>query len=147
MAIHTFDVTTFRLLYPAFANATTYPTPYLQAQWDAAVVYLGEYDGVLWGGRQLQLALNLLTAHLVQLNVMIASGGVTPTIGVMTSATVDKVTVTNMPPPAKSGWQFWLALTPYGLQLWALLKIVSAGGVYIGGSPERAGFRKIGGRF
>jgi hypothetical protein len=33
------------------------------------------------------------------------------------------------------------------LQLWALLQKVSAGGVYIGGSPERRGFRKIGGRF
>lgn len=147
MALHTLDLATFRLLYPAFANVTTFPDAYVQAQWDAATVYLGEYDGCLLADKRLQLALNLMTAHLMQINVMMAAGGATPTIGVLTSATVDKVTVTNMPPPAANGWKFWLALTPYGLQLWALLKAASAGGVYIGGSTERRGFRKAGGRF
>lgn len=147
MAIHEFDIPVFRQLYPAFANPVTFTDVYLTAQWTAATVYLGEYDGCLWGGAQLQLGLNLLTAHLVQSNLLIAQGGKTPTIGVLVSATVDKVTVSNMPPPATNGWKYWLATTPYGLQLWALLQRVSAGGVYIGGSPERAGFRKIGGRF
>lgn len=147
MAEHTFDIPVFRQLYPAFANSVTFTDAYLTAQWTAATVYLGKYDGCLLAGDEMQLALNLMTAHLVQLNAMIAAGGVTPTIGVLTSATIDKVTVTNMPPPATSGWKYWLALTPYGMQLWALLQRASAGGVYIGGSSERRAFRKAGGRF
>jgi hypothetical protein len=108
MAIHTFDVAVFRQLYPAFANAVTFTDVYLQAQWDAATVYLGEYDGRLWGGKALQLALNLMTAHLVQINLLITQGGKTPTIGILVSATVDKVTVSKMPPPATNGWKYWL---------------------------------------
>lgn len=147
MALHTLDLVTFRLLYPAFANVTTYPDAYIQAQWDAATAYIGEYDGCLLADKRLQLALNLMTAHLMHVNVLLAQSGVAATIGVPISATVDKVTVSNMPPPATDGWKFWLATSPYGLQLWALLSAASAGGVYIGGSPERRGFRKVGGRF
>lgn len=144
MAEHTIDLATFRLQYPAFASATD---EYLTAQWAAATVYLGKYDGCLWGGDQLQLGLNLMTAHLCQINVILTKGGATPTVGVLVSATVDKVTVTNMPPPVKSGWQYWLSSTPYGLQLWALLKRMAGAGLYIGGLPERAAFRKVGGVF
>jgi len=147
MAEHTFDVTAFRLLFPAFANPTLFPDVYLTAQWTAATSYIGAYDGCILNGARLQQALNLLTAHLLQINVILANSGQTPTLGVLTSATVDKVTVTNMPPPATSGWKYWLATTPYGLQLWALLSLALPGGIYIGGSPERSAFRKVGGRF
>lgn len=147
MAQHTLDLVTWRLLFPAFANATTYPDVYVQAQWGAAITWLPEYDGCLMSGPSLQTALNLMTAHLMQLNVMIAAGGALPTLGVQTSATIDKVSVTNAPPPIKNGWQQWLSLTPYGAQLWALLTRLSAGGLYVGGRPERSAFRQVGGRF
>lgn len=147
MAEHTFNLTTFRLLYPAFSNAVTFPDDYLTAQWTAATAYISKYDGCLLAGDQLQLALNLLTAHLTQINVILAQNGKTPTLGVLQSATVDKVTISNMPPPATNGWKYWLATTPYGLQLWALLQTASAGGLYIGGSTERRAFRKAGGIF
>lgn len=63
----------------------------------------------------------------------------------MTSASEGSVSVGMMAPPAKNGWQFWLSSTPYGVQLGALLGVASAGGVFIGGSEERAAFRKAGG--
>lgn len=144
MAQHTLDLAVFRAAFPAF---TATPDAEIQAQWDAAAVYFGTYDGVLLYGDRLQRALDLLAAHLLQVNIMLAAGGQTPTIGVLTSATIDKVTVSNMPPPVKSGWQYWLSTTPHGLQLWALLRVASAGGIYVGGGPERAAFRKAGGRF
>jgi hypothetical protein len=147
MAEHVFDIPTFRQLYPAFSNATVFPDAYLNAQWTAAGVYLGKYDGPLLAGDELQLALNLMTAHLTQTNVIITGGGETPNVGVLQSATVDKVSVSMTPPPVSSGWRYWLASTPYGLQLWALLSRASAGGLYIGGSTERRGYRKAGGRF
>jgi hypothetical protein len=147
MEPHEIDLPTFRLLYPAFANPMLYPDAYVTAQFTAATAYFGQYDGPLINGAQLQNVLNLMTAHLMQINVMLSGAGQSPVIGVLSSATIDKVSVTNTPPPAKDGWQYWLSTTPYGLQLRALLKVLSAGGLYVGGSPERSAFRKIGGRF
>lgn len=147
MAEHTLDLATFRLLYPAFANPTAFPDAYIQAQWDQAVVYFGAQDGCLISGPTLQTMLNLMTAHLMALNVMLAAGGSGAAGGILTGATIDKVSVTMAAPPTMSAWGWWLAQTPYGKQLWALLKLKSAGGFFIGGRPERAAFRKVGGRF
>jgi hypothetical protein len=147
MAQHVLDLTQFRLLFPAFADTTKFPDVQIEAQWIAATGFLGEYDGCLLSGAPLQLALNYMTAHLLQSWVLIMGGGAAGTVGVITGATVDKVQVQMSPPPIKSGFQFWLATTPYGLYLWALLSAKSAGGFYIGGLPERRAFRKVGGTF
>lgn len=147
MAQHTLDLATFRLLFPEFANATTFPDAYIQAQWDAAVAHMGDYDGWALSGSSLQTALNYLTAHLLKINVLIAAGGGGGVTGVVTGATVDKVSVQLAAPTTRNGWQYWLASTPYGMQLWALLSMKSAGGLYIGGRPERRAFRKVGGNF
>lgn len=147
MATHTLDIAVFRLLFPPFADPTKFPDAYIQAQWDMAVTYFGDVDGCLFGGPEKQSALNLMTAHLMQLNILIAAGGSAGAGGVLTGATIDKVSVTLAPPPFKNGWQWWLAQTPYGAQLWALLQLKSAGGYYIGGLPERRGFRKVYGTF
>ena len=142
------DVATFRLVFPAFANPAAFPDAYIEAQWTAATAYIDDADGPLLSGVKLARALDLLTAHLMQLNVTLASGGDTPTVGAVTNATVDKVTIGLAPPPTgTSGWKFWLSSTPYGVSLWALLATAVAGGPYIGGSAERRGFRKIGGGF
>jgi hypothetical protein len=67
--------------------------------------------------------------------------------GVMTGATEGTVSVSLQAPPAKDAFSWWLATTPYGAQLRALLLARSAGGFYVGGLPERAAFRKVGGIF
>lgn len=85
-----------------------------------------------------------MTAHLTQLSTMAAAGQAT---GVGQSATVGAVSVSMVPPPIKSGFQYWLASTPYGMQLWALLNVKGAGGLYVGGLPEKTAFRKVGGIF
>lgn len=146
MAQQTLDIPTFRLLFPEFVNPTSFPDAYIQAQWDVAVSHMGDLDGWALAGAALRNALNYLTAHLMKINVMLSSGG-GGTLGVVTSATEDKVSVSFATPPVRSGWQQWLASTPYGLQLWALLQMKSAGGLYIGGRPERRAFRKVGGNF
>lgn len=147
MATHTLDIVTFRLLFPEFADPTAFPDAYIQAQWDKAVSGMGDQDGWALCGPALQTALNLLTAHYMKLNLLIAAGGGAGVTGVVTGATIDKVSVQMAAPPVKSGWQFWLAQTPYGTELWAFLSMKSAGGLYIGGRPERRAFRKVGGRF
>jgi hypothetical protein len=144
MAVHTLDPAAFRAIFPAYANVVTFPDARLQAYWDLAVSYMGDVDGCLLSGAGLQSALNFLTAHLLWLAVLSERG---QSGGVVTGSTVDKVQVMLAAPPFKDGWEFWLSQTPYGLQLWALLKVKSAGGFYIGGSPERLGFRRVGGGF
>lgn len=144
MTTHVFDVTAFRTQFPEFANATTFPDATLQAYWDAATCYINPNDFCYLNGDCLQLALNLMTAHLTQLSVQIAAGQ-TPYL--MQSATIDKVTVSLTPPPLKNQWQWWLSTTPRGMQLFAMLQAKSIGGFYIGGLPETAAFRKVAGIF
>jgi hypothetical protein len=144
VAIITFDIAAFRLAFPAFADTTKYPDATLQGFWDASCCYVSPVDyGWLHGDCRAR-ALNLMTAHIAQLSTMAASG---QPIGVGQSATVGAVSVSMVPPPIKSGFQYWLAITPYGMQLWALLNVKGAGGLYIGGLPEKSAFRKVGGVF
>lgn len=147
MAEHTLDLTQFRALFPAFVDPIKFPDVMIEAQWSAATGIMGKWDGCLISGDQLQLALNYLTAHLLQSWVLIQAGGPSASVGVTVGATVDKVQVQMSPPPIKNGWQYWLATTPYGIYLWGLLSAASAGGFYVGGLPERAAFRKVGGTF
>lgn len=144
MATHVLDVAAFRAAFPAFSDAGTFPDAMIQIYWDMATGYVSPNDG--WGlaGNQLQSALNMMTAHLLQSFTLLSAG--TAAV-VVKGSTVDKVTVQLEPPPAKSAWQWWLATTPYGQMLWGLLSAASAGGFYFGGTPERYGFRRVGGRF
>lgn len=144
MATHTLDLAAFRLLFPAFADDTKFPDAVIQAQWNAATAIMTDQDNWALCGDKLQTALDYLAAHLMQLNALASSGGGG---GIVKSSTVDKVSVTLEAPPAKSQWAWWLNQTPYGATLLALLGIAGAGGFYVGGLPEQAAFRTVGGGF
>lgn len=144
----------FRQLFAAFANETTYPTVSLQMYWTVASDYISTKDSPcnMLNGASLQLALDLMCAHLATLFTAdsnnVASGEDPGQAGTIeTSATVGSVSVSNLPPPVKDAWDYWLNQTAYGQQLLALLKIKSVGGFSVGGLPERTGFRKVGGVF
>jgi hypothetical protein len=143
---HTLDLPTFRTLFPVFADTTKYPDALIQTWYTVAGEYLGlcDYREGL-NGNTLDLALMQLTAHLMWSSVLLSSGKGAPMV--MTSATIDKVSISTMAPPAADGWSYWLNTTPYGTMLWALLSMKSAGGWVYGGRPELRGFRKIAGRF
>ncbi|CAB5155341.1 Protein of unknown function DUF4054 [uncultured Caudovirales phage] len=144
MSQHTFDVTAFRAMFPEFSNVTTYPDAALNGYWTMGVQHIYSYDNDLIDGDTLQLALNLMAAHLGRSFSLVNTGN---TPSVMAGATEGSVGVSMSPPPFKTGWQYWLSTTPYGVQLWALLQSLVVGGLYIGSLPERYGFRKIGGIF
>lgn len=143
MALHTFDLASFQAACPALA--ATSPTA-LAATFTVASNIMTPYDGCLLNGDSLQLGLNLMTGHLTQIAAMLVAdpGAV---VGPVAGATEGSVSLQVVPSPATSGWQYWLASTPYGLQLWALLSVKSAGGIMVGGSLERASFRQAGGGF
>lgn len=145
MACITFDIATFRALYPSFGQQFQYSDVVLQAYFDQATCIVT--DNTTLSGMKLKqqtFALNLLTAHLLTLADMIKKG---QTPGLATGSTVDKVSVTLEPPPAKTQFQWWLSLTAYGQELSALLQVLSVGGLYIGGRNELGAFRKSGGVF
>lgn len=148
----TLDPATFRALFPEFADATAYPEAALQIRWDAeAVGYVSDENcGDLRDAKR-AYAVQLMLAHLLRLSKLAASAGVggAALAGVVTAATIDKVSVTLAPPPARDAWGYWLAQTPYGQQLSAFLSAQAVGGFYIGGNipAERSAFRKAGGVF
>jgi hypothetical protein len=145
MAAHAFDLAQFQAMFPELAAV---PGVLDGTYWTMATGFMTSTDGIIMAGASLQLGLNLMTAHLAKL---IGTAGASASSGTaggpITSATQGSVSIAFAPPPFKTGWQFWLSSTPYGLQLWALLQVQSAGGLYIGGSLDRASFRGAGGVF
>ena len=143
--ILTFDVTAFRTSFPVFADSTQFPNAQLQMYWDQATAYMSDVANYGWlQTTSRQLGLNLLTAHLTALSVIILSGQVP---NLMQTATIDKVSVGLTPPPIPNQWQWWLNQTGYGQQLLSLLQANSVGGFYVGSLPELSAFRKVGGIF
>lgn len=148
MSVITFNVAAFRDAFPAFANPAVYSDESLQAQFDAACSFISPETSANWyvglNDAVKTRALYLMTAHLVQLSAAMLAG---QTPGQVQSSGIDKISVSMTPPPQRNQWQWWLGLTGYGQQLFALLQVKSAGGFYVGGRPELAAFRKVGGVF
>lgn len=148
MSSVTFDPVTFRLLYPQFANATTFPDVLLNARFDLAGAYVSPDD---YGDMSLPVrtqALGLMTAHLMAIGVLITQNNYQGQVGVVVGAQVDHVQISLSPPPhGTSQWRWWLNTTPYGAQLVALLEGQAVGGFNVGGLPESAAFRRVGGVF
>lgn len=147
MTVHdTLDITAFRALFPMFMSESKYPDVVLNGMYGFAGSYISQADSVTGGlsGASLDLALQLITAHLCVIWRRMNKGEVSRPL---LNASVDKVSAAVQPPPTRSGWEYWLASTDFGVQLWALLTVKAAGGWSVGGSPERCGFRRVGGRF
>lgn len=143
MAIHTFDVDAFRKMFPAFADTTKYPDELLSGYFAIASCNINLCDSPVIHGKCLDVAINLMTAHVAYLMGLAATGR--GQVGIQVSAGVDKVSISVQAPPVKSAWQQWLSLSPYGLQFWAMMQMKAAGGFYIGGLPETMAFKKVGG--
>lgn len=144
-AILTFDVVQFRIDYPEFTDPP-YSDADLQRCWNTATCYISNQNCGTLSGECRQLALNLMTAHLCTIANLAASGA-GQVSGLVQSATIDKISVSQTPPPLKSQWQWWLSTTIYGQQLFALLQARSVGGFYAPGLPETSAFRRVGGIF
>ena len=130
----TFNLPTFRALYPQFASVSDAT---VQAQAGQADCYIGSTCAD-------DCAIYLMVAHLLQLSANAATG---KPGGQITTATIDKVSVTVVQAPGTTSYTYWLNSTPYGQQLAALLARCAAGGTHVGGLPERAAFRSVGGLF
>ncbi len=133
-----FDLSAFRTAYPVFDSV---PDATVQAAATSALCLIGQ-DGCDCDVQMWQL----MVAHLLYIQGQVAAGN--GNAGAVTSATIDKVSVSLAAPPfGTSAYKFWLFKSPYGGQLLALLDRCSKGGVYVGGLPERSAFRSVGGVF
>lgn len=129
MAAIQYNDANFRMLFPAFTSTATYPEALLQLYWNCATDYINacqQWWGVN-GANQLTLALNQMTAHITYVMGLAAAGQST---GITVSAGIDKINTAIMPPPVKNMWQYWLATSPYGQQLLALLEAKAVGGYF-----------------
>ena len=136
--IMTFPLANFRTLYPQFISSTDALIELLAEQ---ALCYFsaGCSDAChdqLW---------MLAVAHMLTLNQRDAAGE--SQSGAVTSATIDKVSVSFAAPVSTPAAGHWFNLTPFGPQFPALNKRCNGGIKFIGGSRERQAFRKSGGRF
>lgn len=133
------DTQAFRTMFPAFVEQDESRL----ALWgEMASDFLKESWAL--SGKTFQHAHFLLTAHLLILADKAENGNAT---GTVQSASEGSVSVSFVAPPSRNGWEFWLASTPYGTQLWALLTSLGSAGLYLGGLPERQAVRKVGGVF
>jgi Protein of unknown function (DUF4054) len=143
-----FDIANFRLLFPVFSNSLTYPDVTLQASFDFAGLYINNTDSssLCCGGMslaELTQVLNLMTAHLLAINAQAMQSGVGASGGgLLTGATIDKVSVTFAAPPSATQWEWWLNKTPYGAQIATLLAMMTVGGCSYGGDPAYNAFRR-----
>lgn len=140
-----FDYAKFGEMFPEFS---TLSEQYVQFRWDIAICYVSDENYGCLSGTCRENVLLYVTAHIIQIeNATRGESGAEA--GVITSASIDKISVTVQAPPNadKSAFAYWLNKTPYGQNALALLKSASVGGLYIGGLPERSAFRKVGGIF
>ena len=137
------DIAAFRINFKAYASETDYPDALLNAKYLIGKCYIADDDCTLEHDCRVY-ALQLMLAHLLRIQDLIDQGLPDQ---VVTSASERDVSVSLSEPPSSSTWDYWLGSTPYGRQLLAMLSAASVGGFYVGGSPERRGFRKINGGF
>jgi hypothetical protein len=143
--VFSFDYALFIEQFPEFSDDLIYPEARLQLFWNMATDYISKINCGAMNGDARRDALNMLVAHMAYMMFRIAAGKAT---GVVTGATIDKVSVQLLAPPVNSQFDFWLSQSPYGLMLLALLSDKSAGGGEVfGGSPVASSFRGPGGFF
>jgi len=141
------DVPEFREKFPAFANPVLYPTDSILLMADMTDCYIDIANSWFRCVKCQELMTELLTAHLLMINGTTAAPASGAT-GVISNATVGSVSVGFVNAASSKGaFMSWLGKTPYGEQLAALLARLAIGLGYVGGSPERRAFRKVGGRF
>ena len=139
-----FDAAAFRAQCPAYESEQKYPDDLLSDYWDMATGIVSDENYGAVRNFKRRMALNWMTAHIIEVSAKAARGKAG---GFVTASTVDKVSVTRLAPPAADQFEWWLQQTGYGQSLYALLDVHSVGGFSIGGSPETAAFRRVGGKF
>lgn len=141
-----FNASRLRASIPSLVNETLYPTAVLQMKWILSTVIVTDEtgDGVLTE-MQREAVLDLMVAHLLEIDSMIALG---QNVVNIQGASIDKVSVTATAPVATTALQLWLQTTAHGQTIRIILQAATRGGFYIGGSTtEKRSIRRAAGQF
>lgn len=84
---------------------------------------------------RVQFVVFLLAAHLLTIQKGIMSGNTSGLIEA--NAHIDRISVSAMPAPTSSTFEYWLSSTPYGMQLLAFFSLKFSTPQYLGGSFVR----------
>lgn len=125
----------FRQSMPQFSNETDYSNEIVNISIERAGYYINGGNCTCpcnWRG----YAYKLMVAHLLTLSTK-AMNGDNSASGRITSTSIDKISVSLDTPQTKDDWAYWLSLTPYGLELLALLNSKAPAGIYSGGKCYR----------
>ena len=136
-------VATFRASLPEFANTTKYPDAYIQRFITQSTMFITTDSGIIKDDVRV-LAIEYMTAHLITLAAIDGAGNTVSdgnTGGVLTSASIDSVSVAFQAVIAKDAFEQWIQSTPYGKMYWALLSANMPTGVYWVGTPRLHGIR------
>lgn len=126
----------FRETISAYADATKYPDEKVASYIERATFFIdARYSGDC-PCRCRVYAIELMAAHLLKLSDLIASGD-NSAGGRITSASIDKISVSLDAPQTKNAFEYWLSLTPYGQELLVLLMSKAPAGIYSGGKCYR----------
>lgn len=144
-----FDVILFRDQFPNQFPDPPYTNDLIETYWNIATCYISDENCGFLTGECRRVAINLMTAHLLALNIQsnIDGENVIPQQAFIESATISKITVSLQKFETKSQFSWWLNQTPYGQQLSSLLNASLVGGFYYGGYNELGSFRRSGGNF
>ena len=132
---HPLSVEEFREAFPAFSSADEYPDSAVSAQLTLADKF---FSSRRWSDDTIRNhVMGLYAAHYLSAYGSKASGGTStsgsssPTLGIVASKSVDGASVsydTSSTTWANAG--FWNA-TPYGRELWFLMRIFGAGAIQL----------------
>lgn len=103
-----------------------------------AKCYISPNDYGNLSGDCRKLAIYLFAAHLLTLQKNIADGQTGA--GLTASASIDRVSVSMVPPPSLGAFEYWLNQTQYGAELLALLQSKMPVPLLLGGSFVRTLF-------
>lgn len=129
----------FKTMFPEFSNVSE---AYLELMSEQAECFVNKCQCKCG-----KLILMLMTAHLLFIFKNTEEDSLN---GVITNATIDKVSVALKTLDTQDSWVFWLNQSTYGQTLLALIKFNTAGGYYMtgrSGVSERSAFRGAGGVF
>lgn len=146
MATLAFDVAAFRAQFPGLFPDPPNTDSFIEIFWDSATCYVSTSTAGSLSEACRRQVLNLVTAHLITLMESSVAGNQG---GFVTTASIDKISVTIQPPDSKGAFRFFLNQTQFGIQAQAMLFAASVGGIYIRGSSrsELGSFRRAGGDF
>lgn len=123
-----FDLSTFRETFPAFADLSVYPDARVSFQGSLADQFYGED---VWGDLQANVAM-LAVAHALAMQGKSggSAGGVK---GVVSSKSVDKVSVSYDVQAATYADAPYFNGSPYGIELYRLIRMAGAGPMHVMG--------------